>query len=81
MEKKIRMIIRNTITSKKGSFRIEQIKKEMVLSLKENNFNDEVKNEKITSEYLQDLINDRKLFRYSNEKEHVSKYWTSIFKN
>lgn len=70
MEKKIRMIIRNTITSKKGSFRIEQIKKEMVLSLKENNFNDEVKNEKITSEYLQDLINDRKLFRYSNENEY-----------
>ena len=47
MEKKIRMIIRNTITSKKGSFRIEQIRKEIVSSLKENNFNDEVKNEKL----------------------------------
>ncbi|MBF0990156.1 MAG: hypothetical protein HXK70_05335 [Clostridiales bacterium] len=70
MEKKIRMIIRNTITSKKGSFRIEQIRKEIVSSLKENNFNDEVKNEKITSEYLNNLINDKKLFRYSNENEY-----------
>ena len=64
------MIIRNTITSKKGSFRIEQIRKEIVSSLKENNFNDEVKNEKITSEYLNNLINDKKLFRYSNENEY-----------
>lgn len=70
MEKKIRMIIRNTITSKKGSFRIEQIRKEIVSSLKENNFNDEVKNEKVTSEYLNNLINDKKLFRYSNENEY-----------
>lgn len=70
MEEKIRMIIRNTITSKKGSFRIEQIRKEIVSSLKENNFNDEVKNEKITSEYLNNLINDKKLFRYSNENEY-----------
>ncbi len=70
MEKKIRMIIRNTITSKKGSFRIEQIRKEIVSSLKKNNFNDEVKNEKITSEYLNNLINDKKLFRYSNENEY-----------
>ena len=67
---KIRMIIRNTITSKKGSFRIEQIRKEIVSSLKKNNFNDEVKNEKITSEYLNNLINDKKLFRYSNENEY-----------
>ena len=70
MEKKIRMIIRNTITSKKGSFRIEQIRKEIVSSLKENNFNDEVKNEKITSEYLNNLIINKKLFRYSNENEY-----------
>ena len=70
MEKKIRGIINNIITSKKGSFSIEQIRKEIVSSLKKNNFNDEVKNEKITSEYLNNLINDKKLFRYSNENEY-----------
>ena len=70
MEKKIRGIINNIITSKKGSFSRENIKKEMALSLKENNFNDNVKNEKITSEYLNNLINDKKLFRYSNENEY-----------
>lgn len=70
MERKIRMIIRNTITSKKGSFSMEQIRKEITLSLKENNFNDEVKNEKITSEYLNNLIINKKLFRYSNENEY-----------
>ena len=70
MEKKIRGIINNIITSKKGSFRIEKIRKEIVSSLKENNLNDEVKNEKITSEYLNNLINDKKLFRYSNENEY-----------
>lgn len=64
MDKKIRMIIRNTITSKQGSFSMEQIRKEIVLSLKEKNFNDEEKNKKITSEYLNNLINDKKLFRY-----------------
>ena len=64
MEKRIKMIIRNTITSKRGSFSMEQIRKEISLSLKEKNFNDEVKNKKITSEYLKNLINDKKLFRY-----------------
>ena len=64
MEKRIKMIIRNTITSKRGSFSMEQIRKEIILSLKEKNFNDEVKNKKITSEYLKNLINDKKLFRY-----------------
>lgn len=65
MEKKIRMIIRNTITSKKGSFSMEQIRKEIVLSLKENNFRDKAKNEKLTNEYLDNLIINKKLFRYS----------------
>ena len=70
MEKRIRMIIKETIISKKGSFSMEQIRKEIILSLKEKNFNDEVKNKKITSEYLNNLINDKKLFRYSNENEY-----------
>lgn len=70
MEKKIRFIINHTITSKKGSFSIEDIKKEIVLSLKENNFNDDLKNKKITSEYLNDLIINKKLFRYTNENEY-----------
>lgn len=70
MEKKIRCIINNIITSKKGSFSMENIKKEIVLSLKEKNFNDKIKNKKITSEYLNNLINDKKLFRYSNENEY-----------
>lgn len=70
MERKIRMIIKETIASKKGSFSIEEIRKEMALSLKENNFNDEVKNEKLTNEYLDNLIINKKLFRYSNENEY-----------
>lgn len=65
MEKKIRGIINNIITSKKGSFSIENIKKEMALSLKENNFSDKAKNEKLTNEYLDNLIINKKLFRYS----------------
>ena len=65
MERKIRMIIKETIGSKKGSFSIEEIRKEMNISLNRNNFRDKAKNEKLTNEYLDNLIINKKLFRYS----------------
>lgn len=65
MERKIRMIIKETIASKKGSFSIEEIRKEMNISLNRNNFRDKAKNEKLTNEYLDNLIINKKLFRYS----------------
>lgn len=70
MERKIRMIIKETIASKKGSFSIEEIRKEMNISLNRNNFRDKTKNEKITNEYLDDLIINKKLFRYSESDEY-----------
>ena len=71
MEKKIRKIIRDTISSKKGGFSIEEIRTEMILSLNKNNFNDKIKNEKITNDYVEDLIINGKLFRYSeNDSEY-----------
>ncbi len=65
MEKTIRKIMRDTIASKKGGFSIEEIRKEMIRSLNKNNFSDKVKNEKVTNEYLDNLIINKKLFRYS----------------
>lgn len=70
MERKIRMIIKETIASKKGSFSIEEIRKEMNISLNRNDFRDKTKNEKITNEYLDDLIINKKLFRYSESDEY-----------
>lgn len=71
MERKIRMIIKETIGSKKGSFSIEEIRKEMNISLNRNNFRDKAKNEKLTNEYLDNLIINKKLFRYSeNDNEY-----------
>ena len=49
----------------KGGFSIEEIRKEMIRSLNKNNFSDKVKNEKVTNEYLDNLIINKKLFRYS----------------
>lgn len=65
MEKKIRGIINNIITSKKGSFSIEEIRIEIIKSLKKNNFSNKIQNEKITNEYLDNLLIAKKLFRYS----------------
>ena len=71
MERKIRMIIKEIIASKKGSFSIEEIRKEMNISLNRNNFRDKAKNEKLTNEYLDNLIINKKLFRYSeNDNEY-----------
>ncbi len=65
MERKIRMIIKETIASKKGSFSIEEIRIEIIKSLKKNNFSNKIQNEEITNEYLDNLIINKKLFRYS----------------
>lgn len=70
MEKTIRKIMKDTIASKKGSFSIQEIRKEMIRSLNKNNFSDQIKNEKLTNEYLDNLIINKKLFRYSNENEY-----------
>ena len=72
MERKIRMIIKETIASKKGSFSIEEIRIEIIKSLKKNNFSNKIQNEKITNEYLDNLLIAKKLFRYS---ESDSKYF------
>lgn len=70
MEKTIRKIMKDTIASKKGSFSIQEIRKEMIRSLNKNNFSDQIKNEKVTNDYLDNLIINKKLFRYSNENEY-----------
>ena len=61
----IRKIMKDTISSKKGSFSIEEIRIEIIKSLKKNNFSNKIQNEKITNEYLDNLLIAKKLFRYS----------------
>ena len=72
MGNSIRKIMKDTITSKKGSFSIEEIRIEIIKSLKKNNFSNKIQNEKITNEYLDNLLIAKKLFRYS---ESDSKYF------
>ena len=57
--------MKDTISSKKGSFSIEEIRIEIIKSLKKNNFSNKIQNEEITNEYLDNLIINKKLFRYS----------------
>jgi hypothetical protein len=72
MGNSIRKIMKDTISSKKGSFSIEEIRIEIIKSLKKNNFSNKIQNEKITNEYLDNLLIAKKLFRYS---ESDSKYF------
>lgn len=72
MGNSIRKIMKDTISSKKGSFSIEEIRIEIIKSLKKNNFSNKIQNEEITNEYLDNLIINKKLFRYS---ESDSKYF------
>lgn len=72
MGNSIRKIMKDTISSKKGSFSIEEIRIEIIKSLKKNNFSNKIQNEKITNEYLDNLLINKKLFRYS---ESDSKYF------
>lgn len=72
MGNSIRKIMKDTISSKKGSFSIEEIRIEIIKSLKKNNFSNKIQNEEITNEYLDNLIINKKLFRYS---ENDSKYF------
>lgn len=72
MGNSIRKIMKDTISSKKGSFSIEEIRIEIMKSLKKNNFSNKIQNEKITNEYLDNLLIAKKLFRYS---ESDSKYF------
>jgi hypothetical protein len=65
MGNSIRKIMKDTISSKKGSFSIEEIRIEIIKSLKKNNFSNKIQNEEITNEYLDNLIINKKLFRYS----------------
>ncbi len=65
MGNSIRKIMKDTISSKKGSFSIEEIRIEIIKSLKKNNFSNKIQNEKITNEYLDNLLIAKKLFRYS----------------
>ena len=65
MGNSIRKIMKDTISSKKGSFSIEEIRIEIIKSLKKNNFSNKIQNEKITNEYLDNLLITKKLFRYS----------------
>lgn len=71
MGNSIRKIMKDTISSKKGSFSIEEIRIEIIKSLKKNNFSNKIQNEEITNEYLDNLIINKKLFRYSeNDSEY-----------
>lgn len=72
MGNSIRKIMKDTISSKKGSFSIEEIRIEIIKSLKKNNFSNKIQNEKITNEYLDNLLIAKKLFRYT---ESDSKYF------
>lgn len=72
MGNSIRKIMKDTISSKKGSFSIEEIRIEIIKSLNKNNFSNKIQNEKITNEYLDNLLIAKKLFRYS---ESDSKYF------
>ena len=65
MGNSIRKIMKDTISSKKGSFSIEEIRIEIIKSLKKNNFSNKIQNEKITNDYLDNLLIAKKLFRYS----------------
>ena len=65
MGNSIRKIMKDTISSKKVSFSIEEIRIEIIKSLKKNNFSNKIQNEKITNEYLDNLLIAKKLFRYS----------------
>ena len=70
MGNSIRKIMKDTISSKKGSFSIEEIRIEIIKSLKKNNFSNKIQNEKITNEYLDNLLIAKKLFRYSESDEY-----------
>lgn len=69
MEKRIRMIIKDTIVSRKGSFKIQEMKKEIIEKLNKKNIYNE-SNNKIINNYLDDLLLSRKLFNYSGSDEY-----------
>lgn len=71
MDKRIRCIINNTIVSKKGSFSIEEVKKEIRLKLNQKNIYDK-SNEKIINNYFDDLLISKKLFKY---EDNIDEYF------
>lgn len=68
MHKRIRGIITKNITSKKGSFKIEEVKKEIRLKLNQKNIYNK-SNEKIINNYFDDLLISKKLFQYEDNSD------------
>ena len=68
MHKRIRGIITKSITSKKGSFKIEEVKKEIRLKLNQKNIYNK-SNEKIINNYFDDLLISNKLFKYEDNSD------------
>jgi len=68
MHKRIRGIITKSITSKKGSFKIEEVKKEIRLKLNQKNIYNK-SNEKIINNYFDDLLISKKLFKYEDNSD------------
>lgn len=68
MHKRIRGIITKSITSKKGSFKIEEVKEEIRLKLNQKNIYDK-SNEKIINNYFDDLFVSKKLFKYEDNSD------------
>ena len=71
MHKRIRGIITKSITSKKGSFKIEEVKEEIRLKLNQKNIYDK-SNEKIINNYFDDLLISKKLFKY---EDNIDEYF------
>ena len=60
--------ITKSITSKKGSFKIEEVKKEIRLKLNQKNIYNK-SNEKIINNYFDDLLISKKLFKYEDNSD------------
>ena len=71
MDKRIRCIINKSITSKKGSFKIEEVKEEIRLKLNQKNIYDK-SNEKIINNCFDDLLISKKLFKY---EDNIDEYF------
>ncbi len=71
-KKRIILVIKGVVKEKKGSFTIEELKRNMNMKLKHRNFNNVLENEREVEEFVKKMQREKRLFRY---KESDSKYF------
>ncbi len=65
-KKRIIVVINGVAKRQKGSFTIDELKRKMKVTLKNENFNDVQENEKEVEEFVEKMQKGKKLFRYND---------------